>query len=164
MTNISYQNAVWTIIFDENNRMPLWIVDDIIINPDNLKVEALIIKSSLFKNSKIINTSSIKSWWKNIYVSSYSLKEIENSIVAKMILEKEIWIIWNKVKDESWKIIWTVTNFFFNKRTFQWISILVKCSFLWLFSFWKWREIWKKDILDIKKENIIVRNLKLVKA
>ncbi len=164
MNTLSYQNAIWTIIFDETTRMPLWIVDDLIINPDTFKVEFLIIKSSFFKTPQIINSSSVKSWWKNIYLSSYSLKEIESNVVAKNILEKEIWIIWNKVIDENWKNIWIVTDFFFNKSTFSWISIFVKSSFYWILYFWKWKEILKKDINDVTKNAIIIKNLKTVKA
>lgn len=164
MNQISYQNAIWTIIFDETNRMPLWIVDDLVINPDTFKIESLIIKNSFFKRSQIINSSSVPSWWKNIYVSSYSIKEIESNIITKNILEKQIWIVWNKVIDETWKNIWTVTDVFFNKTNFEWISILVKPSFLWMFYFWKWREIMKKDIVDVTIDGIVVKNLKLVKA
>ena len=164
MNNISYQNAIWTIIFDEENRMPLWMVDDIIINTTTFKVEALIVKNSFFKRSKMINTSSIISWWKDIYASSYSIKDIESSAVVKTILTKQVWIIWNNVEDETWKNMGQVIDFLFTRTTFQWISIIIKQSFFWLFYYWKSLDIGKKDVVDVTKDKIVVKNLKFVKA
>lgn len=161
---LSYQNTVWTIVFDENTRIPLWIVDDIIINPDNLKVEAFIIKDSFFKEPRILNTSSIPSWWKDIFVSENSLREIKDTILPKKILESEIWIIWKKVESEQWEKVWIVVDLFYTKTTYQWISIAIKPSFLWLFYIWKQREIQKKDIIDIKKDKIIIRDIRVLKA
>ena len=161
MKNFSYQDTIGTIVFDQDNRMPLWVVDDLVINPDNLKIESLIIKNSFFKKPKILNTSSIPSWWKDIFVPSYSIKEIEKTIITKTILEKEIWIIWNKVENERWDKIWIVTDLFYTKNTFQWISIFVKPYLLWLIPIWKWREISRKNIIDVNQNKIIIKDVNL---
>ena len=164
MKKTTYWHTIGTIIFDENNRLPLWVVDDLVINPDNLKVESYIVKDSFFKDPKIISTSSIPDWWKDIYTSSYSIKEIDKSIVSKKILEKEIWIIWNSVENEQWKSIWTVVDLQYSKTTYQWLSIIIKQSFFWLFFYWKELEINRENIIDVKKDKIIIKDLALAKA
>lgn len=161
---LSYQNTVWTIVFDENTRIPLWVVDDIIINPDNLKIEAFIIKDSLFNEPKILNTASVPSWWKNIFVSGNSLREIKDTIVPRKILENWIWVIWKRVEDELWQKVWVVIDLNYTRNTYQWTSLIIKFSLFWLFYIWKQREILKKDIIDIKKEKIIIKNIRILKA
>ena len=165
MQNIAtYTETLATIIYEQSNRMPLWIVDDIVINPDTLKVEAFIVKNSFFKTPMILNSSSVPPWWKDMYVPEYSLKEIKDTVIAKKILEDWIWIIWNKVVNEQWVYIWNVVDMTFSKTTSEWISLIVKKSLFWLIYIWKWIDITKKDIIDIKKDKIIVRDLKFVRG
>ena len=161
---LSYQNVMQTFVFDQDNRMPLWVVDDLIINTNNLKVEAFVVKDSLFKAPKILSTASVPNWWKDIYISAYSLKEIEKTTISKQILEKWIWVIWNKVEDEQWQTLWMVTDLYFSKNTYQWISIMFKPFLMGLIPIWKWREITKKNIIDIKKDKIIIRDVNLAKT
>lgn len=159
-----YTDTIWTIVFDENTRIPLWIVDDLIINTDNLKIEAFIVKDSFFREPKVLHTSSVLSWWKDIFVSEHSLRDIKDTIIPKKILENWIWIIWKRVEDEQWEKIWVVVDLSYTNTTYQWISLFIQTSIFWLFYIWKKREIQRKDIIDINKEKIIIKNLRILKA
>lgn len=164
MEKLSYLNTIGSFVFDELNRMPLWVVDDLIINPDNLKVEAFLIKDGFFTPPKVLSTGSISTFWKDIFVSAYCLKEIEASPVVKNILLRWIWVIYNKVLNEKWDYIGIVKDLMFTRNTFQWISIIVRPYLLGFFPNWPYRDISRKNIIDINKEKIIIKDKSIVKV
>lgn len=159
MKTRKYKETIWTFIFEEIEREPLWFVSDLIINPNNLKVEWILFKDSFFKEPKLLEINSLAHWWKDISISEDSIKKIGEIKEIKTILLKEIWIIWKKVSTESWEYIWTVKDFIFNWDNFQWINLVVQKSFFWLFFYWKEILIWKKRVINIEKEIIINDNL-----
>jgi len=163
MKTRTYKKTVWTFVFNEDTREPLWVVNDLVINPNNLKIEAFIIKDSFFKDPKILESKSSKRWGKDIFISYNSIKTINDTENIKKILLKEIWIIWNKVLNESWVYIWHVRDLVFNWDNLQWISLVVQKSFFWLFFYWKELLIWTKSVINIKKDWIIIKNINLIK-
>lgn len=162
--NKTYWKTIWTFIFDEETREPLWIVDDLVINPNNLSIEALIVKNSFFKSPKILRTEFLNNLlWKDIFINIKKIENIEKTENIKNILLKKVWIIWNKVINESWDYIWHVKDLIFNWETFQWITLVVQKSFLWIFFYWKEFLIWNKSIIKIEKDWILIKDVNLVK-
>ena len=158
----NYRDSIWKLFLDENSRTPLWVLDDFIINYKDLKIEWFIIKNSFFTDSKVLK--SISRWWENLFVSEKSIKDLWFYEKVKKLLIEWNSIIWKKVVSETWENLWNVYNFIFSTSSFVWISIVIKKSFFWLFFYWKERIIPKNEILEIKKNEIIINNKELVKA
>lgn len=160
----NYKNSIWKFFFDEDSRLPLWILDDFVINYKDLKIEWFLIRDWFFNNSRIIKTSLINRRWESLFVSENSIKDLGFYKNIKNLLIEWNSIIWKKVVDETGENIWRVFNLVFSTSSFFWLSIIIRKSFFWLFFYWKERIISKKNILDINQKEIIIKNEILLKA
>lgn len=160
----NYRNSVWKLFLDEDARFPLWILDDFVINPKDLKIEWFLIKNSIFWDSKVVKSSFVNRWSEDLFISEKNVKDLWFHEKIKDILIEWNWMIWKKVVTETGEVIWKVYNLVFSNSSFIWLSIVVRKNFFGLFFYWKERIISKKNILDINKDNILVKAVELVKA
>ena len=160
----NYRDSIWKLFLDENNRFPIWVLDDFVINSKDLKIEWFLIKDWIFNDSKVIKSSFVSRWSEDLFISKKDIKDLWYYDWIKNILIEWNSVIWKKVVSETWDVIWRVYNLIFSKSSFIWLSIVVRKSFFWLFFYWKERIISKKNILDINKNEIIIKDKALVKA
>jgi len=160
----SYQNSVWKLFLDENDRFPIGILDDFVINPKNLKIDWFLVRNWFLNDSKIIKASMVNRWWDVLFISSKNIKSLSFYENIKNILIEWNSVIWKKVVSETGESMWRVYDLIFSNSSFVWFSIIVKKSFFGLFFYWKERIVSKKNILDINLEKIVVRNESLIKA
>lgn len=160
----NYRDSIWKLFLDENNRFPIWVLDDFVINSKDLKIEWFLIKDWIFNDSKVIKSSFVSRWSEDLFISKKDIKDLWYYDWIKNILIEWNSVIWKKVVSETWDVIWRVYNLIFSKSSFIWLSIVVRKSFFWLFFYWKERIISKKNILDINKDEIIIKDKALVKA
>lgn len=162
----SFRETIWLkAFFDENTRLPLWVLSDIVIDAKNLKIEWFIVQMSLFwNNSKVVKPSAISRWSGDLFVSESAIKPLDYYDSVKKILIEQNSILRKKVLSESGENIWKVYDFIFSTASFSCLSIVVRKNFFGLFFYWKERIISKKHILDINKDAIIVKDKILAKA
>jgi len=160
----NYRDSVWKLFLDENDRFPLWILDDFVINSRDLKIEWFLIRDWFFKDSKVVKKTSVDRWSDILYVKRNSIKSLNFFENIKNILIEWNWIIWKKVVSETGESLWRVCNLVFSTSSFIWLSIVVRKNFFGLFFYWKERIVSRKNILDINKNEIVVVSKILAKA
>lgn len=160
----NYQDSIWRLFLDEDNRFPIWVLDDFVINPKDLKIEWFLIRDWFFNDSRVIKSSFVNRWSEDLFVSKKYIKKLWFYDKIKNILIEWNSIIWKNVVNEAGETIWKVYNLIFSNSSFFWLSIVVKKSFFGLFFYWEEKIISKKNILDINLDAIIIKDKALVKA
>lgn len=138
-----------------------WYIQDVIFDKINLKVSWFVIKKSILNYSYLELENLEKQDFENLYFSKETNKEIFENYE----------IIWKKAVDLFWNKLWTVEDieFYSNSWKLSAIYIDVGINFYTINKF-KWKsfsknyvKIQSKNILEIEKDKIIIKNNNSIK-
>jgi len=148
-----YTEIIGTEVINAQNGKRLARVQDLLIDPENGKVIAVIVN---LKKNLIISVMDIAKWGKNIQINDpHSIIDGFEILKVKKIQEEEIKIIKSSVKTEEKKYIGTVHNYYIESDIGNLSKILTRKKFL--FFHYDERIIDYREIVEIKKGEIIIK-------
>lgn len=150
-----YSNVVRAHVGEYDTRRAITTVKDVIIDPENGKLLALIVD---LRKNLIVAPIDIVFWTDRILISGHDAI-IEASEVMKVaeVLKKKIRIFKACVETENGKYLGQVIDFSIGNKDFALKKLFVAKGFLGLFHYEN-RVIPWKNIIEILPEKIIVKN------
>jgi sporulation protein YlmC with PRC-barrel domain len=151
-------------VFPFHGHEPIAFVQDVIINPDTGKLEALWVRPMLLPIAfGILDFNDIVEWKRNLYVRSENVIAEPGEIIRiNAILDRNISFMKNNVVSESGEALGKVVNLDFDSRDGILRHLYVQKGFLG-FS-WERRVFDFASILEVTPEAIIVKDLELKSA
>jgi len=130
-------------------------VFDVIINTDNGKVVGFLVSSS---GHKVIAPVDILTWDHALYIHDFEdILEVDEIHSVREAMRKGIRVWRSRVVTKSGENLGHVVDFMMHDKLFVLTKIVVAKSFLGLINYRR-RVIAHKDILEIKKDRIIVKD------
>lgn len=161
--NKIYSNIKGDPIYSQQDGSLLGLLYDIIINPENGKIEAFWVKpATLPVSNAVILSDVILSWGNKIYIKDEDDIALPEDIIrVSDILSKETFFIGSDVVDEAENLLGKVYDLDFDSKKLYLRSLHVAHCFLGLkfgkrfFSF--------ESIIEVLPKKIIVKNLNSIK-
>ncbi len=155
----NYLNTIGKEIIEEKTGKVLAYINDLIFDTENGKIISV-----LLSNDKFLYYNNISDWKVRIYAKSDVLfQDIGDLPDVKKILEDEISILGNTVVDEDGIFLGYCEDIVFDEKMGILNSIIVRKYFLAIIPLKK-KIISSSEIIEIKKEGIIVKNTKIKDA
>lgn len=155
----TYSQIIGTPILSHENGRTIALLQDVIINPDNGKLEGFWVKPiTLPIGNAIIQNNSILEWKKNIYINDErEIAEPEDIINISEILEMNTLVIGNAVKNEAGEVFGSVFDIDFDTSKLYLRNLYVQKSF---FGFKHSQRIFNYDtIVQVLPEYILVKDI-----
>ena len=155
----NYSQIIGTPILSHEDGRAIALLQDVIINPDNGKLEGFWVKPiTLHIGNAIIQNNSILEWKKNIYIKDErEISEPEEIIKISEILEMNTLIIGNSVKNEAGEVFGNVFDIDFDTSKLYLRNLYVQKSFL---GFKYGQRIFNYDtIAQVLPEYILVKDI-----
>ena len=131
-------------------------IRDVIMNVEKGKVVGFLVTSG---PQKAISPMDIIKWSRSIIIhDTNDIIDVDDVIHIQNALEKNIKIYQKKVMTKDEEYVGKVIDFGIDNRFFELTCLVVAKTFLGIF-FWDKRLISSKDIIEIKKDKIVVKNL-----
>jgi len=155
----NYLNCIGKYLTEEKTGKKIALIIDLIFNPDNGKLLAV-----LANNNKIVLYENISTWKINIYIkSSILMNSIEETSNIAAILNKKISILGNKIKTESNTFLGYCENIIFDEKIGLLTSIIGRKYFLGFIPLKKF-PINYSNIVKIEKDQIVVKGTEIKEA
>ena len=167
-----YQSIIGTPILHFEEGGLLALLKDVVINPDNGKIEAFWVKPAIALTANaVIQSNDIVEWKKNIYIRNDSvISDPADIIRISDIMAKKTYVIGNHVQNQAGDYYGKVHSIDFDTETFYLKQIYVQRSILGLinydnriFSFDNIIEITPSSIIiddkAVKKEEVVKSTL-----
>ncbi len=156
----SYSKIIGTAVFNDGLR-PITTVKDLIIDPETAKILAFVVN---INKKLIIAPLDILSWEESIKVHNGEvIIEATEVLRIENVLNSQITVLNNKVYTKNGEYLGKVIDFSVDDQSYLLKSLYVAKGILGLLRYQS-RIISYKDIIEIKKDKIIVKEvLKKVK-
>jgi len=151
----SYSKIIGTSVFNDSTR-PITTVKDLIIDPETGKILAFVVNI----NKKLIITPlDVLSWGESIKVHNGEAIINANEVLrVENVLKNQIKVISNKVYTKNDEYLGKVIDFSVDNKSYLLKSLYVAKGILGLLRYQS-RIIPYKDIIEIKKDKIIVKDV-----
>ena len=151
----SYSKIIGTPIFNDNTR-PLTTVRDLIIDPATGKILAFVVNI----NKKLIVTPlDVLSWGENIKVHNGDAIIDANEVLrVENVLKNQIKVLSNKVYTKNGEYLGKVIDYSVDNKSYLLKNLFISKGFLGLIRYQS-RIIPYKDIIEIKRDKIIIRDI-----
>jgi len=147
-----YKKIIGTLVVASHGEI-VGLVSDIILDPDTGKIIAFNVMPGI---NKIIVPMDILNWGIKITVNDKEdIIDMEEVINVNTIYKKKIRIMGQKVYTKSGEYMGKVLDYAVNEYSLS--SLTIGSTFLYLF-FWNKKIITKKNIIEIKKNKIIIKD------
>jgi len=152
---MSFSNIVGSPIFAEGNIRPLTTVKNLVIDPENGKLVALV--TDVHRN-RIVSYMDIISWGRVVKVHDGDSIIDGNDVIKVEKLQKEGFeMIGAKVETKKGEVLGKVYNYYMNTSIMNLQRICTAKGFLGLLRY-ETRVISAGDIIEMKRGKIIVKN------
>ena len=161
---VHYLDTIGMPILDFYTGETLGLLQDIIVRPEDGKIEAFWVRSveHPFRNL-ILQTRDIVDWKQNVYIKSIDAMTDPSEVVRiRSILEQGAYVIGNRVYDEENKALGRAFDLDFDPDYFLMRNLYAQKQFL-LFAH-QARVFSAKNIIQITPERIVVQDLSLLKS
>lgn len=152
-----YTSIIGMPLLDFDEGQTLALLRDIIVNPNNGKIEAFWVKpvGNMFANL-IVQTQDIMEWKKKIYIRNEGMMANPEDVLRVVeVLEQKTPIVDQVVMGQSGQSYGVVSDLEFDDSTYGLRQIYVQKRFLSLFAYAQVQFSFKK-ILEITSEKIVV--------
>ncbi len=151
----SYSKIIGTSVFNDSTR-PITTVKDLIIDPETGKILAFVVNI----NKKLIITPlDVLSWGESIKVhNGESIINANEVLRVENVLKNQIKVMSNKVYTKNDEYLGKVIDFSVDNKSYLLKSLYVAKGILGLLRYQS-RIIPYKDIIEIKKDKIIVKDV-----
>jgi len=148
-----YKNLVGTHIYRDDGKRPITTVEDIVIDPENGKMLAVVVN-----RNKVIAVRDIISWGDIVKIHDpRDIVDSDEILRVENVLNSRIKIVGSRVVSEDGSFLGKVIDYCINGDTLSLKKLYVSKSFLGMVRYGG-RVILAKHIVEILPKKIVVKN------